>query len=145
MGDPYLWIKSFHLMAVVSWMAGLFYLPRLFVYHAERRSSLYLSQTFEVMERRLMKAIMRPAAVAVVLSGVWLIWSGGWVEHMPAWLWVKLLSVSGLLAYHGLLEFHLARFAGGLEQRTGRYFRIINEIPTVLLAVIVILVVVKPF
>jgi putative membrane protein len=146
MSDSYLWIKTVHMLAVISWMAGLFYLPRLFVYHAERgRDSAELSETFKVMERRLLKAIMRPAGLVAVLSGLWLIWSGSWYGPLPVWLWLKLLAVLGMLAFHGMLERHVARFRDGVESASGKYFRILNEVPTVLLIAIVIFVVVKPF
>ena len=143
--EGYLWVKIVHVLAVISWMAGLFYLPRLFVYHAENPGKPDLSEVFKIMERRLLKAIMRPAAVVAVLTGGWLISLGNWMDPIPLWLWLKLVFVLGMLAFHGLLERHVARFRDGRESKSGRYFRIINEIPTVLLIFIVILVVGKPF
>ncbi len=140
----YLWLKVIHILAVISWMAGLFYLPRLFVYHVEKGSSVALSATFEVMERRLLKAIMRPAGLVSVLSGLALIWSGAWYGPVPVWLWLKLVLVAAMLAFHGRLEFHAGRFRDGIESHSGRYFRILNEVPTLLLIGIVILVVGKP-
>ncbi len=145
MGDAYGWVKVIHVLAVISWMAGLFYLPRLFVYHAENLGKNELSTVFKVMERRLLKAIMRPAAIVVVLSGAALIHFGGWDHPIPLWLWLKLLLVAGMLGFHGVLERHAARFRDDRETETGRYFRIINEVPTVLLIGIVILVIIKPF
>lgn len=145
MNDAAGWVKVVHVLAVVSWMAGLFYLPRLFVYHAENIENNSLGSVFRVMERRLLKAIMRPAAVVVILTGAGLVHLEGWDQSMPVWLWLKLLLVVGMLAFHGVLERHAARFRDGRETRTGRYFRIINEIPTVLLIFIVILVIIKPF
>lgn len=145
MNDPYGWVKVIHVLAVISWMAGLFYLPRLFVYHAENAEKAELPPVFRVMERRLLKAIMRPAAAVVVLTGAALIHLGGWDQAMPLWLWLKLLLVAGMIAFHGVLEIHAARFRDGRESRTGRYFRVINEVPTLLLAGIVILVIIKPF
>lgn len=145
MNDPYGWVKVVHVLAVISWMAGLFYLPRLFVYHAENAGKSDLSSVFRVMERRLLKAIMRPAAVVVLLTGAGLIHLGGWDHPMPLWLWLKLLLVAGMLGFHGLLEIHAARFRDGREAKSGRYFRVINEIPTLLLIGIVILVIIKPF
>jgi putative membrane protein len=126
-------------------MAGLFYLPRLFVYHAERGKAGVLAETFKVMERRLLKAIMRPAGLVAVLSGLGLIWAGSWHGPVPGWLWLKLVLVAAMLGFHGLLERHAARFRQGTETAQGGYFRIINEVPTVLLIGIVIAVVVKPF
>lgn len=145
MGDGYFWIKTVHILAVISWMAGLFYLPRLFVYHAENAGKGELVAVFKVMERRLLKAIMRPAGAVAVVTGLWLIWSGSWYGPVPAWLWLKLLFVLLLLGFHGMLEVHAGRFRDDREERSGRYFRIINEIPTLLLIGIVIMVVVKPF
>ncbi len=145
MADGYSWLKVVHVLAVISWMAGLFYLPRLFVYHAENIGKFELVSVFLVMERRLLKAIMRPAGAVSVVSGLWLIWAGSLFGPVPVWLWMKLLFVLGMLAFHGLLESHAARFRDGRETRLGRYFRVINEIPTALLIGIVIFVVVKPF
>jgi len=145
MTDAYGWLKVVHILAVISWMAGLFYLPRLFVYHAENAGMAELPPVFKIMERRLLKAIMRPAAVVAVLSGLVLIHLGGWDQSMPVWLWLKLLLVAGMLVFHGMLEMHAARFREGREAHTGRYFRIINEVPTLLLIGIVILVIIKPF
>lgn len=145
MAESYLWIKVVHVLAVISWMAGLFYLPRLFVYHAENMGKTDLVRVFAVMERRLLKAIMRPAALVAIVTGLWHIGSGNWFGPVPVWLWLKLLLVAGMLAFHGLLEVHAGRFRDGRETRPGRYFRIINEVPTVLLIGIVILVIVKPF
>jgi putative membrane protein len=145
MGDLYGWVKVVHILAVISWMAGLFYLPRLFVYHAENKENTGVTAVFLVMERRLLKAIMRPAAVVAVLTGAGLIHLGGWDQGMPVWLWLKLLLVAGMLGFHGLLESHAARFRDGRETRSGRYFRVINEIPTLLLIGIVTLVIIKPF
>jgi putative membrane protein len=145
MTDAYGWVKVVHILAIISWMAGLFYLPRLFVYHAENADKKELPPVFRVMERRLLKAIMRPAALVAVVSGAALIHLGGWDQSMPVWLWLKLLLVAGMLGFHGLLEVHAARFRDGRETRNGRYFRIINEVPTLLLIGIVILVIIKPF
>lgn len=145
MDDAYGWVKVVHVLAIVSWMAGLFYLPRLFVYHAENEGKKELPPVFLVMERRLLKAIMRPAAVVAVVTGAGLIHLGGWDQAMPGWLWLKLLLVAGMIGFHGLLEVHAVRFREGREARSGRYFRIINEVPTVLLVGIVILVIIKPF
>ena len=145
MGEGYLWVKVLHVLAVISWMAGLFYLPRLFVYHAENIDKVELTSTFKVMERRLLKAIMRPAGLVSVFTGLWLIWLGNWYGPVPVWLWVKLAFILAMLGVHGLLEMHAGRFREDRETKPGRYFRIINEIPTVLLIGIVIFVIVKPF
>ena len=137
----YSWIKAFHVMAIIAWMAGLFYLPRLFVYHADADSE-ELKETFRVMERRLYRAIMTPAMLAAWAAGLTLVALIG-LGH--AWLHVKLLMVALLTAYHFLLNHHRLRFANDSETRPARYFRIINEIPTLLMIVIVIMVVVQPF
>ena len=139
--DWYAWIKAVHVMAVISWMAGLFYLPRLFVYHAEA-SEPVLKDTFKVMERRLYHAIMWPAMIVAWAAGVMLI---AIIGFQGVWLHVKLMMVILLTLYHFLLGRHLSRFAQDAEAHTSRYFRVINEVPTLLMVVIVIMVVVKPF
>lgn len=140
----YEWSKVVHLLAVISWMAGLFYLPRLFVYHADKQLGGEADRTFLVMERRLLKAIMRPAAAVVLLSGLWLFHVLALRLSEP-WVLLKLLAVTAMFGFHGLLERHAAEFGKGLRLRTSRYFRMINEVPTVLLIMIVIAVVVRPF
>jgi protoporphyrinogen IX oxidase len=140
----YLWLKVIHILAVISWMAGLFYLPRLFVYHADKPVGGESDQTFLVMERRLLKAIMRPALVVVLLSGLGL-WHVLALSLSEPWLAVKLVAVAAMVGFHGLLERHVREFREGLRLKPSRYFRIINEIPTLLLIVIVIAVVVRPF
>ncbi len=140
----YEWVKVVHLLAVIAWMAGVFYLPRLMVYHADAEVGSDKDATFKMMERRLLAAIMRPALVVAVLSGFAL----AGVMHVgftTVWLAAKLAGVVGMVLFHGLLERHVGAFARGDRGRGNRYFRIINEIPTVLLIWIVIWVVVKPF
>ena len=145
MADGYLWLKVVHILAVISWMAGLFYLPRLLVYHAERGAEVVLAETFKVMERRLLQAIMRPAGLVAILSGLGLIWVGSWYGPVPVWLWLKLVLVAAMSGFHGVLEWHVVQFRDGVEVKSGRYFRVLNEVPTAVLIGIVILVVVKPF
>ena len=140
----YEWAKVVHILAVISWMAGLLYLPRLMVYHADAVLGSDQDLTFRTMERRLLKAIMRPAALVAVLSGMVLIHVAGY-QLTDVWLVVKLVAVLGMLAAHGILENHSAAFGRGLRLRSSRYFRVLNEVPTVLMVVIVIMVVVKPF
>jgi len=140
----YLWIKVIHILAVISWMAGLFYLPRLYVYHADKPVGGDVDQTFLVMERRLLKAIMRPALVVVVLTGLGLLHVLA-LSVLEPWVAIKLLAVVLMLGFHGLLERHSREFRDGLRVKPSRYFRIINEIPTLLLIVIVIAVIVRPF
>ena len=145
MVDLYLWLKVFHILAVISWMAGLFYLPRLFVYHAERGIGGDVSETFKVMEKRLLMAIIRPAGVVAIASGVGLVWAGNWYGPLPVWLVLKFGFVLAMGTFHGCLEWHCSQFRDDIESRSGRYFRVLNEVPTVLLIGIVILVVLKPF
>jgi putative membrane protein len=140
----YEWLKVIHVLAIISWMAGLLYLPRLFVYHSSAGVGSELDETFQVMERRLLKAIMRPAALLALLSGLALIHVAGF-GLSDGWLMLKLLAVVAMFASHGLLEKHAAEFARSLRVKSSRYFRILNEVPTVLMIVIVIMVVVKPF
>jgi len=141
--DPYLWLKAFHVVAVIAWMAAMLYLPRLLVYHAAAERGSVQSETFKVMERRLLKAIMTPAMIATWVLGLTLAWQGGWFK--AGWLHGKLLLVLALSAVHGMLAGHVRRFARDGNVRPTRYFRILNEVPTVLMIAIVILVIVKPF
>jgi putative membrane protein len=143
MGDSYSWIKALHVLAVISWMAGLLYLPRLFVYHAGVRAGSETSETFKVMERRLLKAIMNPAMIVAWLAGLWLIWQGGWMRS--GWLHGKLALVLALSAVHGMLAARQRAFAEDRNQHSSRYFRVLNEVPTLLMIGIVVLVIVKPF
>jgi putative membrane protein len=144
----YEWIKAFHIIAVIAWMAGMLYLPRLFVYHCAAEKGSVQSETFKVMERRLLRAIINPAMVATWVFGLWLAWLGpdsryGWFA-LP-WLWAKLVLVLALSAVHGMLARWRKDFAADRNVHSQRFYRIINEIPAVLLIGIVILVVVKPF
>jgi putative membrane protein len=141
----YLWIKAVHVIAVVAWMAGLLYLPRLFVYHAEARPGSETSETFKVMERRLYRAIMHPALAAVAVTAALLLATPGAVDWSQGWLHAKLALVAGLVLMHGLMGRWLADFAADRNRRPARFYRIANEIPTLLLIGIVLLVVVKPF
>ncbi len=140
----YLWLKVVHILAVTSWMAGLFYLPRLFVYHSKQKPGSDSDGLFKIMERRLLKAIMRPAGVVAVVSGGVLLAMGG-VQLSEPWLWIKLAMVLGMIGFHGSLERFAGQFAAGKRPAGERFFRLWNEVPTVLLIVIVIAVVVRPF
>jgi protoporphyrinogen IX oxidase len=139
-----LWIKALHIIAVTAWMAGLFYLPRLYVYHTRQVVGSATDELFKVMERRLLWAIMRPAAVVTILAGGALVSASGF-EWSDGWLVAKLFGVVALISYHMMLERYQLLFAVGWRGRSERYFRILNEVPTVLLIWIVIWVVVKPF
>jgi putative membrane protein len=139
----YLWLKAFHIVAVIAWMAAMLYLPRLFVYHAAVAVGSPQSETFKVMERRLLKAIMNPAMIATWVLGLALAFLGGWWDS--GWLHGKLALVLALSGVHGMLVGQVRRFAEDRNARTQRYFRVLNEVPTLLMIGIVILVVVKPF
>jgi putative membrane protein len=144
----YEWIKAFHIIAVIAWMAGMLYLPRLFVYHCAAEQGSVQSETFKVMERRLLRAIINPAMVATWVFGLWLAWLGpdsryGWFAS--GWLWAKIILVLGLSAVHGLLARWRKDFAQDRNRHSQKFYRIINEIPTILMILIVLVVVLKPF
>ncbi len=139
----YLWIKAFHVIAVIAWMAGMLYLPRLFVYHSEVPKGSIQSDTFKIMERRLLKAIINPAMIVTWVLGLYLVWDGGW--YTSGWLHAKLLLVLILSGVHGFLSKTVKVFAADQNVRPAKFYRIINEVPTVLMIGIVILVIVKPF
>ena len=139
----YEWVKVLHLISVISWMVGFLYLPRLMVYHNETEPGSETSETFKVMERRLLKAIINPAMVATWALGLWLAWDGGWFQS--PWFHAKLLLVVILSAIHGLFSRWVRDFAADRNTRSQRFYRMINEVPTLLMIGIVILVVVKPF
>ena len=139
----YDWIKVLHILAVISWMAALLYLPRLMVYHCTAPVGSPQSETFKVMERRLLKAIANPAMIVTWLAGLWLAWAGGW--FVAGWFHAKLALVIALSAAHGFQSRWVKDFARDANTHPQRFFRIANEVPTVLMIGIVILVVVKPF
>jgi putative membrane protein len=139
----YLWLKAFHVIAVIAWMAGMLYLPRLFVYHSEVPKGSIQSDTFKIMERRLLKAIINPAMIVTWLLGLYLVWDGGW--YTSGWLHAKLLLVLILSGVHGFLSKTVKVFAADQNVRPAKFYRMINEVPTVLMIGIVILVIVKPF
>jgi putative membrane protein len=139
----YVWIKALHVIAVISWMAGMLYLPRLFVYHCEADAGSKQSETFKVMERRLLKAIINPAMVVTWLAGLYLAWAGQWLS--AGWFHGKLLLVLILSGIHGLFSRWVKDFANDRNCRSQKFYRIINEVPTILMIGIVVLVIVKPF
>jgi putative membrane protein len=139
----YHWLLAFHIIAVIAWMAGMLYLPRLFVYHCAADVGSIQSETFKVMERRLLRAIINPAMIATWLLGLWLAWvSGFYAAH---WLQVKFVLVLAMSGVHGVLSKYVREFAADRRRKSQKYFRILNEVPTALMVVIVILAVVKPF
>jgi putative membrane protein len=138
----YLWFKALHLISVIAWMAGMLYLPRLFVYHAEVEVGSPTSELFKVMERRLLRYIINPAMIATFIFGGILIsivgMSGGWLH-------IKLLLLVFMAAIHGMLARHRKQFERDENTKSSRYYRVLNEAPTVLLVIIVLLAVIKPF
>jgi protoporphyrinogen IX oxidase len=143
-GDrAYLWIKAVHVVAIISWMAGLLYLPRLFIYHCDAPKGSVQSETFKVMERRLLTIIMTPAMIISWVLGLWLAWSAGYLA--APWFLAKLALVIGLSAVHGHFTAAVRDFAEDKNEKPARTWRMINEVPTLLMVAIVILVIVKPF
>ncbi|WP_244444602.1 protoporphyrinogen oxidase HemJ [Nitratireductor basaltis] len=139
----YDWVKAFHIIAVIAWMAGMLYLPRLFVYHSDATAGSDKSETFKIMERRLYSAIIMPAMLATWILGLWLAWKG--FGFSGGWLHAKIALVVALSGVHGFLGGSLRKFERDANTRSARFWRIMNEVPTVLLLLIVILVAVKPF
>lgn len=140
----YEWVKALHVLSVMSWMAGLLYLPRLFVYHAGVAPGSETSETFKVMERRLLRAIMNPAMIASYLFGVWmLILTPEWLSQ--PWLHAKLTAVAGMTVVHMAMAKWRRAFAEDRNVHSHKFYRAMNEIPTVLMIAIVIFVIVKPF
>ncbi len=139
----YDWVKALHVIAVISWMAGMLYLPRLFVYHCEAERGSKRSETFKIMERRLLKVIINPAMIVTWLAGLYLAWAGHWLS--AGWLQLKFVLVLALSGVHGFFSRCVKDFAADRNVRSQRFFRIINEVPTLLMIAIVVLVVVKPF
>jgi putative membrane protein len=141
----YPWTKALHLIAVIAWMAGLFYLPRLFVYHTQVAAGGAESELFKTMERRLLRAIMNPAMIVVWLFGLTLVLTPGVVDWHRGWWHLKLLSVLAMTGFHHHLATARKAFLADQRPKTERYWRGMNEVPTVLMVVIVIMVIVKPF
>jgi putative membrane protein len=139
----YEWIKAFHVLAVISWMAGMLYLPRLMVYHAEAQKGSIQSETFKIMERRLLKGIINPAMIVTWALGLYLAWTA--FGFKGGWLHGKILLVVILSGIHGFLAGRVRDFANDRNTRSARFYRIMNEVPAVLMVGIVILVIVKPF
>jgi len=144
--DWYYWVKALHIISVISWMAGMFYLPRLFVYHAEKATvGSEMSETFKVMERKLMRAIVNPAMIATWLFGLLMVFTPGVIDWSAVWPWIKAASVLIMSGFHGWLSARRKEFARDENTRSGRAYRLANEVPTVLMLIIVIMVIVKPF
>ena len=141
----YPWLKTFHIFFVISWMAALLYLPRLFVYHSEAASGSDVSETFKVMEFRLSRVIMTPAMIGTWFFGLLLLALPGLVDWSSAYMWIKLLLVLGLSGYHGFLMKCLKQFAKDENTRPSKFYRIANEVPAVAMLIIVTMIVVRPF
>ena len=141
--DLYLWVKAVHVIAIIAWMAGMLYLPRLFVYHSDAEPGSVQSETFKVMERRLLRVIMNPAMIIAWVLGLWLAWSGG--HYSEIWFLLKFSAVIAMSAVHGIFSKAVRLFAEDRNEKPARYWRMINEVPTLLMIAIVVLVIVKPF
>lgn len=141
----YPWFKSIHVIAVISWMAGMLYLPRLFVYHAECEPGSEKSETFKIMERRLLRAIMNPAMILTFVFGALLLATPGVVDWGAAWIWIKLAAVTGMTIAHHVYGKWRKEFEADTNTRSTKAYRWANEVPTVLMIVIVIMVIARPF
>ena len=139
----YCWLRAFHIISVIAWMAGMLYLPRLFVYHCAAEPGSVQSETFKLMERRLLRAIINPAMIATFVFGLWLVWLGGWAY--AAWFQAKFALVIVMTGVHGKLSRYRSDFAADQNRHSQKFYRIINEVPTILMIAIVILAVIKPF
>lgn len=142
--DLYLWVKAVHIIAVISWMAGMLYLPRLYVYHTGVAVGSEMDKTFQVMERRLLRYIINPAMIVSFALGIWLIVIVGW-DNLSGWFHMKLTLVILMAAAHGFLARYRKQFARGENKHSAKFYRVLNEVPTLLMIGIVILAVVKPF
>ncbi len=149
MGDllasAYPWIKALHIISIIAWMAGMLYLPRLFVYHADAEIGSIQSETFKVMERRLLKAITTPAMIAAWVCGLLLVATPGVYVLGDGWFYVKRTAVLGLSGMHGTLSKWCREFATDSNRHSARFYRMVNEVPTLLMIIIVTMVIVRPF
>ena len=144
MTDLYSWVLVLHILSMIAWMAGMFYLPRLYVYHADAAAGSDVSETFKVMERRLLRAIINPAMIATWTFGLWLLYlQPWWLEQ--GWMHLKLTAVVGMTVAHVFFARWRKAFERDENERPARFYRIANEVPTVLLIIIVISVIIKPF
>lgn len=139
----YEWLKALHVISVISWMSGMLYLPRLFVYHTAAKTGSELSETLKIMERRLLRFIINPAMVATIIFGVWMLMINDSLMHEP-FIFVKLSLVTLMLGAHGMLARYRRDFAEDRNRHTAKFYRIINEVPTVLMIGIVIMIIVRP-
>lgn len=145
LASAYPWIKSLHVISAIAWMAGMLYLPRLFVYHADAAPGSDKSETFKVMERRLLRAIMNPAMVATFVFGGLLLATPGVIDWGAGWIWVKLAAVASMTVAHHVFAGWFKDFRDDANTRPAKTYRIANEIPTLFLIVIVVMVIARPF
>ena len=144
LSEYYLWLKALHIIFVISWMAGLLYLPRLYVYHTQVTPGSEADETFKVMERRLLRIIMNPAMIIAFVSGILLIIAtGAGAPGTGYWMHIKLVLVLGMGAVHGMLSSYRKAFERGENQKSEKFYRLLNEAPTLLMVAIVLLVVIK--
>ena len=139
----YEWVKVLHVVSVISWMAGILYLPRLMIYHCSAETGSVQSETFKIMERRLLKAIMTPAMIVSWITGLLLAWQGGWL--LSVWFHAKFVAVILMSGIHGFLAVQIRIFAADANKRKPVFFRIVNEVPTILMLFAVAMVIVKPW
>ncbi|TNE35328.1 MAG: protoporphyrinogen oxidase HemJ [Alphaproteobacteria bacterium] len=145
LAEIYPWVKALHIISVIAWMAGMLYLPRLYVYHADAETGSDQSETFKIMERRLLRGIINPAMISTLIFGVLLLGTPGLVDFTDFWIWIKLAAVFLMGWVHGNLSRWRKDFERDENTRPAKFYRMVNEIPTVLMIIIVIMVVVKPF
>lgn len=145
LGDAYPWIKALHVISVIAWMAGMLYMPRLFVYHCGAAAGSELSETLKIMERRLLRAIINPAMIAAFVFGGLLLATPGLIDWSDGWVWVKASAVLAMSGMHGFLARWRKDFEADRNGRPARFYRIANEVPTLLMIAIVFMVIAKPF
>jgi len=139
------WVKALHVISVIAWIAGMMYLPRLFVYHAAAEKGSIQSETFKIMERRLYRGIITPAMILTWVFGLTMVFTPGIIDWSQGWVWVKAVSVILLSAIHGYYGRQVRAFATDTNTRPQGFWRLVNELPFVLVIIIVIMVIVKPF
>lgn len=144
MQDYFMWYKAIHVISVIAWMSAMFYMPRLFVYHTRADFGSDMDKTFQIMEYKLLKLIMNPAMISTYIFGLLLAYIYGWAA-LGVWFHIKMSAVIGLTAFHMVLAKWRKDFAGGDNKHTEKFYRLINEVPPVLMIVAVIMVIVKPF
>lgn len=143
--DAYFWIKALHVISIIAWMAGMLYLPRLFVYHCAAPPGSPQSETFKTMERRLLRAIVNPAMIAAWIFGaLLLVTPSAAIDWAAGWIYVKLAAVTAMSALHGWLARWRKDFERDANRRSAKFYRVINEVPTVLMVIIVVMVIVRP-